>query len=95
MNTQNVKTFRILLSGRVQGVGYRYFVEEKASIYHITGYVKNTAENNVEITCRGSEENLEKFIAIVKRGPAFANVTGFLIDEIKNPVVYNSFKIEY
>jgi len=95
MRMQNVKTFRIMLSGRVQGVGYRYFIEEKALKYNITGYVKNTSENNVEITCQGIEENLEKFITIAKRGPAFANVTGFFIDEIKNPVVYNSFKIEY
>lgn len=95
MDRQNIKTFRIVLSGRVQGVGYRYFIEEKAIRHQITGYVRNTAENNVEIICQGIEENLEKFIAVAKRGPAFANVTGFFMDEIKNPPAYSSFGIEY
>ena len=95
MNRQDSRTFRIVLSGRVQGVGYRYFIEERALECQITGYVKNTIESNVEIICQGNDENLERFVAIAKRGPAFANVTGFFMDEIKNPPVYSNFKIEY
>ena len=39
---ENIKTYKILLSGRVQGVGFRYFAESVADKYSVKGYVKNT-----------------------------------------------------
>jgi len=88
-----VKTFKILLSGRVQGVGFRYFTESRAQKYNIRGYVRNTRDNKVEIVCQGEEEDLDQFIENVKRGPAFSVVTDVNIEEIKNCKTYSSFDI--
>lgn len=95
MNGIDIKTYKILLSGRVQGVGYRYFIQEKAEKYEIAGYVRNIADNNVEIVCQGQQDMMEIFIAYAKKGPAFAHVTRFIINEIKEPAAYTGFKIEY
>lgn len=90
-----VKTFKILLSGRVQGVGFRYFTESRAQKYNVRGYVRNTRDNKVEIVCQGEEEDLDQFIENVKRGPAFSVVTDVNIEEIKNCKTYSSFDIRF
>ena len=93
--TDKVKTFKIILSGRVQGVGFRYFAESRAEKYNIAGYVRNTFNNKVEIVCQGEEENLELFIREVKRGPAFSAVTDVDIKEIENSRSYSTFEIKF
>ena len=90
-----IKTYRILLSGRVQGVGYRYFVEEKSRLFNVKGYVKNTIDNKVEIVCQGKQESLDIFRQQVKKGPAFARVDNISENSIENASIYNDFQIIY
>jgi len=59
---ENIKTYKVLLLGRVQGVGFRYFVESIAGKYDISGYVRNTFDRKVEVVCQGEEEDLKQFI---------------------------------
>ena len=54
--------------GRVQGVGYRYFVKEKAQNLDLFGYVKNLEDGTVEVLAQGREENLQKLIEELKMG---------------------------
>jgi acylphosphatase len=89
------RTFQILLIGRVQGVGFRYFTEARASRYNIKGYVRNTYDDNVEIICQGEPDNLDKFILEVKKGPSFSYITHVDLEEIKNSPIYDSFEIKY
>jgi acylphosphatase len=89
------KTFQILLSGRVQGVGFRYFAEARASRYNITGYVRNTYDDKVEIICQGEPDNLNKFILEVKKGPSFSHTTRVDMEEVKDSPIYDSFEIKY
>jgi acylphosphatase len=91
----NIKTYEVVLSGRVQGVGFRYFVESIAGKYDICGYVRNTYNNQVEIICQGEEEDIENFIDEVKKGPTFSAVTDIKIDEIENSKKYSIFEIKY
>jgi len=56
------KSFHIVVSGRVQGVGYRYSAAKAAAKYRISGWVRNTFDGSVEIECEGDEENLNYFI---------------------------------
>jgi acylphosphatase len=92
---ENVKTYRVVLSGRVQGVGFRYFVESIASKYGMSGYVRNTFDRKVEVVCQGEEEDLKQFVDEVKRGPAFSVVTDVKIEEIKDSKKYNIFEIRF
>ena len=91
----NLKTFKILLSGRVQGVGFRYFAEDRAFKHNIKGYVRNTRDNKVEVVCQGLKKDLDFFISEIKRGPAFCRVTGFDIQELNNFTIYDSFEIKF
>jgi len=92
---ENIKTYEIILSGRVQGVGFRYFIESIAGKHDIKGYVRNTFGNKVEIMCQGEEEDLKQFIDEAKKGPSFSAVTDIKIEEIKDSKKFNIFQIKY
>ncbi len=92
---ENIKTYEVILSGRVQGVGFRYFAESIAGKYGIRGYVKNTFNGKVEVICQGEEEDLKNFIEEVKKGPAFSAVADVEIEETKDSKKYNIFEIKY
>jgi acylphosphatase len=92
---ENIKTYKILLSGRVQGVGFRYFAESIAGKYSIKGYVKNTPAGKVEILCQGDEDEVGTFIDEVGKGPAFSVITGILKQDVIDNKVYNTFEIKY
>jgi acylphosphatase len=77
-----VKSVYILISGRVQGVGFRYFVLYKAEELQIKGWVRNTPEGKVEIEASGESENLSIFTDWMKIGPARAIVQNFSVSEI-------------
>lgn len=92
---ENIKTYKVLLFGRVQGVGFRYFVESIAGKYDISGYVKNTFDRKVEVVCQGEEEDLKQFVDEVKKGPAFSVITDVKIEEIKDSKKYSIFDIKF
>lgn len=86
---------QIIVSGKVQGVGYRYYTQMKAIQFGITGWVRNLREGGVEILASGSKENLEKFIDEVRRGNPFSTVDHIEVNEIENTETYKSFAIKY
>ena len=92
---ENIKTYDVLISGRVQGVGFRYFTVSIAGKYDVRGYVANKPDGKVEIICQGEQEELESFLDEVKKGPAFSVVTDISIDPIENPRNYNTFEIKF
>ena len=92
---ENIKTYNILLSGRVHGVGFRYFTVSLADRYDVKGYVKNTPDNKVEIICQGGEEELGSFLEDVKKGPAFSVIIDIIIEDVPGGKIYNSFEIKY
>ena len=92
---ENIKTYRVLLSGRVQGVGFRYFTRSVAEKYSVKGYVKNTPAGKVEILCQGEEEEVRVFIDEVGKGPAFSVISDIVTDEVADNKVYNIFEIKY
>ncbi len=85
---------KYLVSGRVQGVGFRFFVERVANQLGLRGYVRNLADGSVEAYAIGSEVLLEEFRRHLAEGPRGARVTG--VEEAEAPVNnrYNRFEIE-
>ncbi len=63
-----------LVSGRVQGVGFRRFVEKQAQEYDVSGIVRNLEDGRVEFFAQGSEESLDEFERAVRRGPMLSAV---------------------
>jgi acylphosphatase len=63
-----------MVRGRVQGVGFRYFVIHKALGLGLRGYARNTSEGNVEVLAQGPHPTLEQLLALLQRGPTAAEV---------------------
>jgi acylphosphatase len=65
----------IRISGRVQGVGFRYFTRDTAdSCGGITGWVRNGVDRSVEIYAEGQRPDLERFLTMVRQGPPMSRV---------------------
>ena len=90
-----MKKIKIILSGRVQGVCFRYFTYELALKLNIKGYVKNLWNGNVEIVAIGFEQNVEKFLKQVKIGPPASRIDRVELQKLPDSIDYDSFKITY
>jgi acylphosphatase len=71
-----VPAARYVVQGRVQGVGYRYFVLRHAEELGIAGYAKNQADGTVEVVAEGADEALKQLEERLNEGPSFAHVSG-------------------
>jgi len=78
----------VTVSGRVQGVGYRYFVERQARSRDIEGWVRNRRDGSVEAVFSGPADAVTAVIAACRRGPSSARVET-LRDEAGNPDMLN------
>jgi acylphosphatase len=74
----------VTIRGRVQGVGYRYFVEHEARARGLEGWVRNRRDGSVEAVFAGPAEAVTAMIAACRRGPSSARVQA-LQDEAANP----------
>jgi acylphosphatase len=68
------KAVRYRITGRVQGVGFRYFVFRRASEIGVTGWVRNMADGSVETVVTGSDEQLRRMAASLAEGPRWSRV---------------------
>jgi len=85
---------RITVHGRVQGVGFRYFVEHTATRLGLTGNVRNCPDSTVEIVAEGNAKSIAELIEQVKQGPRTARVERVDAVDIPAEGVYGSFSIE-
>jgi acylphosphatase len=65
---------RLLVSGRVQGVGFRWFVREAARQHRLAGWVRNRPDGSVELEASGDDAAFREFIATIRHGPPGAHV---------------------
>lgn len=77
-----MKTIRLLIKGKVQGVFYRATAKKVADLLGIQGWIRNLPNDNVEITATAAEDVLQKFIDWCKQGPPKARVNEVIIEEI-------------
>lgn len=68
---------RFLISGRVQGVGFRNFAQRVAQMTGVSGWARNLDDGRVEVHANGSPEQLDEFESRLRQGPRFADVRGF------------------
>jgi acylphosphatase len=87
-----MKTIRLTIKGKVQGVFYRATAKDVADLLGIKGWVRNLPDNNVEITATATEETLQKFINWCKQGPSKARVDEVVIEELELQE-FNNFKV--
>ena len=89
------KAVRLLVQGRVQGVGFRWFVLQSARDLRLTGWVRNLADGNVEVYAEGSQSEIDELIEQVKKGPAFSRVQHVVIEWRAYRGAYDSFDVTY
>lgn len=74
-------TKRLRMFGRVQGVGFRFYMERKARELNVTGWVRNRRDGSVEAVVQGAPETVDAMIAWARRGPSSAMVSEVRITE--------------
>ncbi len=65
---------RVTIRGRVQGVGYRAFVEHQAMTLKIAGWVRNRRDGSVEALFAGAADVVSEMVGLCRRGPSYAHV---------------------
>ena len=70
----DLETRRFVVTGRVQGVGFRWFVEREAAQLNVTGWVRNRENGNVEVMATGTREQLDALHGRLREGPRAARV---------------------
>jgi acylphosphatase len=70
-----LKTLRLLIAGRVQGVGYRDWMVGEAALRGVSGWVRNLGDAQVEAVVQGDDDAVATLIAACKRGPVYAQVS--------------------
>ncbi|WP_276959225.1 acylphosphatase [Allomeiothermus silvanus] len=71
-----MKRIVVLVTGEVQGVGYRAYARKRAMELGLCGYAENLSDGRVEVVAEGSKENLEQFLEFLRKGPRLSRVTG-------------------
>jgi acylphosphatase len=84
---------RFLVRGRVQGVGFRWFVEREAHILQIAGWVRNNHDGSVEVLAMGTREQLAGLRSRLHEGPRAARVDGIEEAEAEPVAGFNSFQV--
>ena len=79
------RTVHLRIIGRVQGVGFRFFVEDEATARRLNGWVRNRRDGTVEAALSGPAEAVSETIAACREGPPAARVTGIEISEYVGP----------
>ena len=87
------KRLHATIRGRVQGVGFRYFVRESARQFNITGWTRNRFDDSVEVIAEGNEGNLESFVTELNKGPSMSEVTNVDIEWSDYVGGFGKFKI--
>jgi acylphosphatase len=85
---------RYIVRGRVQGVGFRYFVEAEARRLGITGWVRNNADGSVEVLAMGSRDQLSALYSKLRSGPRAARVDGVEVEPGDPVPGVTTFRVE-
>lgn len=85
---------RFLVRGRVQGVGFRWFVEREARILGVAGWVRNNADSSVEVLAMGTRDQLAGLRSRLREGPRAARVDNVDESEAKPVSGLTTFRIE-
>ena len=85
---------RYIVRGRVQGVGFRWFVEREAHILGISGWVRNNSDGSVEVLAQGTRDQLLGLRSRLRQGPRAARVDDVEEFEAKPVSGLNTFRIE-
>ena len=94
MTDKSIEARRFIVRGRVQGVGFRWFVEREAHMLGIAGWVRNNHDGSVEVLAQGTRDQLSGLHSRLREGPRAARVDVVEVAEAAPAQGLNSFRIE-
>jgi acylphosphatase len=89
-----IEARRYIVRGRVQGVGFRWFVEREAHLLGIAGWVRNKHDGSVEVLAQGTRDQLSGLHSRLREGPRASRVDSVDVQDAKAVNGLNSFRIE-
>ena len=96
MNTKEVKTYRLIIKGKVQDVGFRHWFSNLAISFGLNGYIQNQHnKDEVEAIIQGNMDDILNIAEKSKTGPELALVEGVIPNKIISNVTYSGFIIKY
>ena len=87
-----MKTIRIYITGAVQGVFFRKFLQEKANELGIRGYVRNLEDGRIEIVAEGKDNNIDEMLGICQKGTPHTEIKDIELQKLTHQG-FNSFKV--
>ncbi len=88
-------TYELVVSGKVQGVGYRWYIRSEAQKYGFKGRVRNLYDGTVRILVQGDEAQLEAFIDSLKFGNGYSTVKSITKSVLHTEKTFGGFRIEH
>ncbi|MEZ5288776.1 MAG: acylphosphatase [Vicinamibacterales bacterium] len=85
---------RFLVSGRVQGVGFRFYAADAARREGLAGFVRNLPDGRVEAVATGESESVVRFERALRQGPSRSRVEGVLVEDTEPPDASHQFVID-
>jgi acylphosphatase len=90
----DLQTRKFVVRGRVQGVGFRWFVEREARALGISGWVRNNSDGSVEVLASGTREQLSALRSLLQQGPRASRVDNVEEADAHPVADLNTFRIE-
>ena len=87
--------YEIKVIGRVQGVGFRYYVKKQAEIFQLTGWVRNSADGSVVVMVQGEKAVIDTFTDYLRIGPTMARVINLVTTPVNFSELFTDFRIKY
>jgi acylphosphatase len=91
---KSIEARRFFVRGRVQGVGFRWFVEREAHILGVAGWVRNNHDGSVEVLAQGTRDQLSGLHGRLREGPRAARVDAVEVSDASPVTGMNLFRIE-
>ena len=88
------KAVRVRVTGRVQGVSFRYYTQDQAHRLGVSGWVRNEPDGSVEVHAEGSAEAVDGLVAWCHEGPALARVRDVAVTP-QRPTGADAFEVRY
>ena len=85
----------VIVSGQVQGVGFRDFARRTAQSLGVTGWVRNRSDGTVEVRVEGEEAQLDQMLDALGDGPSSARVEGMEVEEVEPTGKFEGFSVRH
>lgn len=94
-NQPTMKSVRIIVEGRVQGVGFRFFTTNEARRLGLNGWVRNLYDGRVETVAEGPEDRLQQFVTSIQAGPSMSYVSNCQVTWSEATGQYSGFHVAF